>query len=376
MGLPADETFWVPDDVLAMYREAGARGKAGHDAWRQRHDEAGDVATAWDADWSGEGLDKVSDLLPAFDAGASMATRKASQQCVTALADAVPALMGGSADLTGNTGTKIDDVAHTASSPAGRQLFFGVREHAMAAAVVGAARHGGVIPFCGTFLVFADYMRPSVRLAAMSQAKCVFVWTHDSVGVGEDGPTHQPVEQVMSLRSIPGLRVIRPADATEVAGAWSLALTSDGPSALIFTRQDVPVLASTRREGVALGAYALDPVDQPDVTLIGTGSEVSLCVEAAARLADDGVTARVVSMPCWETFEGQSADARAAVIDPGIPAVSVEAGVTLGWARWADTTIGIDTFGASAPAARVLREYGITADHVVAAATRLLDDHD
>ena len=376
MGLPADETFWVPDDVLAMYREAGARGKAGHEAWRQRHHEAGDVAAAWDADWSGDGLNDVADLLPSFEAGASMATRKASQQCVTALADAVPALIGGSADLTGNTGTKIDEVAHTASSPAGRQLFFGVREHAMAAAVVGAAHHGGVLPFCGTFLVFADYMRPSVRLAAMSQAKCVFVWTHDSVGVGEDGPTHQPVEQVMSLRSIPGLRVIRPADATEVAGAWSLALASDGPTALILTRQDVPVLASTLREGVALGAYALEHVDQPDVTLIGTGSEVSLCVEAAARLAEDGVTARVVSMPCWETFEAQPPDAKAAVIDPAVPSVSVEAGVTLGWARWADTTIGIDTFGASAPAARVLREYGITADHVVAAATRLLDSQD
>jgi len=373
MGLPVDEAFWVPDDVLAMYREAGESGTTSRVEWQERLDGAGAARTAWERDWSADGADEGTDVLPVFEVGESIATRKASQRCITALADAVPALIGGSADLTGNTGTKIDDVIQSAESPAGRQIFYGVREHAMAAATVGAARHGGVIPLAGTFLVFADYMRPAVRLAAMSQAKCVFVWTHDSVGVGEDGPTHQPVEQVMSLRAIPGLRVIRPADATEVAGAWELALAADGPTALILTRQDVPVLAGTTREGVAVGAYALEAVDQPAITLIGTGSEVAVCVDAAARLAEQGVTARVVSMPCWESFDALPAEARAAVIDPTVPTVSVEAGVTLGWHRWADATIGIDAFGASAPGARVLREFGITADHVVAAATRLLD---
>lgn len=374
MDLPTDQAFWVPDEVLAMYRKAGARGAKVHETWKQRLVGAGEDRRLWDDDWSGRGLDRAPTVLPVFQSGESIATRKASQQCVTALAEAIPALVGGSADLTGNTGTEVDGVAHTAENPAGRQLYFGVREHAMAAATVGAARHGGVVPFCGTFLVFADYMRPSVRLAAMSQAKCVFVWTHDSVGVGEDGPTHQPVEQLMSLRAIPGLRVIRPADATEVAGAWALALASVGPSALILTRQGVPVLADTNAEQVAFGAYALRPVEQPDVTLVGTGSEVALCVEAAARLAEQGILARVVSMPCWEAFEAQRPEARAVVIDPEIPTVSVEAGVTLGWQRWADSSIGIDTFGASAPGSRVLRELGISVDHVVAAATELLGE--
>jgi transketolase len=376
MGLPANESFWVPDDVLTMYRDGGARGSAARQAWQDRLDGSGAERAQWDEDWSGRGLADHEDVLPTFEAGTSVATRKASQQCITALAGAVPSLIGGSADLTGNTGTKIDDVAQSADTPNGRQVYFGVREHAMAAATVGAARHGGVLPLCGTFLVFADYMRPSVRLAAMSNAKCVFVWTHDSVGVGEDGPTHQPVEQVMSLRAIPGLRVIRPADATEVAGAWRLALDADGPTALILTRQDVPVLPSTTVDGVATGAYVLDPVAEPDVILVGTGSEVSLCVEAAARLAEQGVAARVVSMPCWETFEEQQPEAKARVLDPSIPTVSVEAGVTLGWNRWADATIGIDTFGASAPASRVLREFGITTDHVVAAASRLVETED
>ena len=374
MGLPPNETFWVPDDVLAMYRTAGTRGAQVHQAWRQRLAGAGEDGQRWHDDWSGRGLDGIASVLPSFDAGESIATRKASQQCVSALASAVPGLVGGSADLTGNTGTEVDDVAHTADSPAGRQLYFGVREHAMAAATVGAARHGGVVPFCGTFLVFADYMRPAIRLAAMSRARCVFVWTHDSVGVGEDGPTHQPVEQVMSLRAIPDLQVIRPADATEVAGAWALALASDGPSALILTRQGVPVLADTDAQQVASGAYVLQPVDRPDVTLVGTGSEVAVCVDAATRLGEQGIQARVVSMPCWEAFQAQPAEARAAVVDPATPTVSVEAGVTLGWDRWADVSIGIDTFGASAPGGRVLRELGISADHVVAAATNLLEE--
>lgn len=373
MGLPTDETFHVPDAVRDLYRTAGARGAADHAAWQQRLDELGDRRAAWDAAQAGTGLAGWVDALPVFEADDSIATRKASQQCVTALGPVVPAFTGGSADLTGNTGTKIDDVAHSAAEPHGRQVYFGVREHAMGSALVGAALHGGVIPFGGTFLVFADYMRPALRLAAMSHAKAVFVFTHDSVGVGEDGPTHQPIEQVMSLRAIPGLNVIRPADATEVAGAWKTALETDGPTALILSRQNLPVLAATTGDGVAHGAYALNSVVDPDVILIGTGSEVSLCVEAETRLAEQGIAARVVSMPCWERFAALSPTAQAAVIDPGVPAVSIEAGVTLGWDRYASTTLGIDRFGASAPGSRVMQELGMTADNVVAAAQELVD---
>lgn len=373
MGLPADESFYVPDDVLAFYRAAGTRHVGEREAWEKRLASFPGDRAAWDSAWAGTGVDGWESALPSFEAGDSIATRKASQACVTALAEVVPGLLAGSADLTGNTGTKLDDVAHAAASPAGRQVNYGVREHAMAAAMVGAARHGGVIPFAGTFLVFSDYMRPSVRLAAMSGAKCIFVWTHDSVGVGEDGPTHQPVEQVMSLRTIPGLRVIRPADATEVVGAWKLALEADGPSALILSRQDLPVLADTSAADVAKGAYAINDVSSPDLLLVATGSEVATCVEAAERLGAAGVAARVISMPCWEAFDASTTADREALFSPGVPSVSLEAGVTLGWHRFADMPIGIDRFGASAPGEQVLQELGISVENVVATASGLLD---
>ena len=373
MGLPASESFWVPEDVSALYREAGQRAAPDRQAWEQRLEAFDGDRTAWDAGWARTGLDGWESSLPSFTPGSMVATRKASQQCVTALAEVVPGLIGGSADLTGNTGTLIDKVAQGFESPAGRQVYFGVREHAMAASLVGAARHGGVIPIGGTFLVFSDYMRPSVRLAAMSNAKCVFVWTHDSVGVGEDGPTHQPVEQIMSLRTVPNLRVIRPADATEVAGAWRLALASDGPTALILSRQDVPVLATTSADRVADGAYALNEVEDPDIILVATGSEVALCVEAEKRLAAEHVRVRVVSMPCWEQFEALPVEAQDAVIDPDVPVISVEAGVTLGWDRYADLPLGIDRFGASAPGDIVLDQLGINVDAVVDAAFDVLE---
>ncbi|MCL4129729.1 UNVERIFIED_CONTAM: hypothetical protein GTU68_013458 [Idotea baltica] len=254
----------------------------------------------------------------------------------------------------------------------GRQIYFGVREHAMGSTMVGAAKHGGVVPIGGTFLVFADYMRPPVRLAAMSEAKCVFVWTHDSLGVGEDGPTHQPVEQIMSLRAIPGLRVIRPGDAIETAGAWKLAMEHDGPSAMILSRQDLPVLASTDAEKVSRGGYAVIEASDPDLILIGTGSELAICVDAAEMLAADGVSVRVVSLPCWEAFETLPAAEQHAVIDPSKPRISIEAGVTLGWNRYADVCLGIDRFGASGPGAAVLDKFGMNTDNVLRAAKDLL----
>ena len=370
MGIP-DEPFWVPSDVLDMYRRAGRRGEARRLSWEQRLG-ASERAAEWQGAWSQRPRFDVDAVAGSFERGGEVATRKASQACVSAAA-ASGHLFGGSADLTGNTGTEIDETANDRSTPQGHQLYFGVREHAMGAALVGAARHGGMVPLGGTFLVFADYMRPAVRLAAMSRAKCVFVWTHDSLGVGEDGPTHQPVEQLMSLRAIPGLRVIRPADGPETAGAWHLALDSDGPSAIVLSRQNLPVLDGTDPHRVPDGAYAVVEAERPDVILIGTGSEVAVCVDAAAELAADGVEARVVSMPCWEAFEARSPDQQRAVIDPAVPRVSLEAGVTLGWHRWADVCVGVDRFGASAPGSVVLDKLGINPGAVVGAVRDLLD---
>jgi len=236
------------------------------------------------------------------------------------------------------------------------------------------ALHGGVLPVGGTFLVFSDYCRPSIRLAALSGAKVVYSFTHDSVGVGEDGPTHQPIEHIASLRAMPGLRVIRPADANETAAAWRIAVEHAGPTALILSRQDLPVLEGTAEGAVDRGGYALVAVDDPDVVLVGTGSEVALCVAAAELLARDGIQAQVVSLPSWELFTAQSESYQEAVLPPDAPTLAVEAGATLGWERWADDVVGIDRFGASAPGDRVMAELGFTPEQVAARARQLIDD--
>ncbi len=373
MGLPENESFWVPDAVLSNYREAGSRGSEARTEWEARV-AASDKADDWNTVWSGQTPADWDAVLPAFEPGDGIATRKASQSVLTALAAEMPGIMGGSADLTGNTGTKLADFGvNTLDTPEGRQIYFGVREHAMGAALVGMALHGGTVPLGGTFLVFSDYMRPAVRLAALSNAKAIFVWSHDSVGVGEDGPTHQPVEHIMSLRAIPGLRVIRPGDATETAGAWRLALESEGPTALILSRQGMPVLELTSVEGVQKGAYIVIDPDNPDVALVGTGSELSLCVESAAILADKGISARVVSMPCWEAFEDLTMDEQDEVLPPELPTVSVEAGITMGWDRYADLPIGIDRFGASAPGSTVLKNLGMSSSNIVDVVVDVLD---
>ena len=374
MGLP-DEPFHVPDDVLDLYRAAGRRGANARAEWQQRLATAEIDRAAWDAALTGGGVSGWEGNLPTWEVGASVATRKAGNACLQALLDVVPGLIGGGADLTGNTGTTIS--GHGVQGPGcpeGRQLFFGVREHAMGAICNGLALHGGMLPVNGTFLVFSDYMRGAVRLAALSGARNVFVWSHDSVGVGEDGPTHQPVEHAAALRAIPELRVIRPADANETAGAWRTIVDGDGPVALLLTRQDVPVLPGTDDHvAVARGGYVLaDPEDPPDVILIGTGSEVSVAMDAAATLTAAGRSVRVVSMPCMEDFAAQDRAYRASVLPVNIPTVSIEAGVTFGWDRWADRCIGIDRFGASAPGNRVMAELGITPEAIVAAAEDLL----
>ena len=294
-------------------------------------------------------------------------------KALTAAVPGVPGLTAGSADLTSNTGTQLGGASpFTPDDATGRQIHFGVREHAMGAVMNGLALHGGVLPVGGTFLVFSDYMRPAVRLAALMQTDVIYAWSHDSVGVGEDGPTHQPVEHVAALRAIPGLDVLRPADANETVYALEAAVETAGPAALILTRQNVPVLEGTSREGVRRGGYILRDVVDPALTLVATGSEVAVALAASELLAAEGHAARVVSLPSWSRFATLGRDERDAVIDPGLPSVGVEAQVTFGWHRWVDDVVGIDRFGASAPGDVVMERLGITPEAVADRARRLL----
>ncbi len=276
---------------------------------------------------------------------------------------ALPHVLAGAADLTGNTGAKLAGTsAFSATNRSGKQVYYGIREHAMGAALVGMALHGGVIPVGGTFFVFADYMRPSIRLAALSKARCVFVFSHDSVGVGEDGPTHQPVEHLASLRAIPGLQVIRPADPNETSAAWLAAVTHDGPTAIILSRQNVPAL--TDGSAVHPGAAIIHSTASPKATLIATGSELSVAMDASRILQNDGIDVNVVSMPSWERFASLTSAQQEAIIPRTLPRISVEAGSTFGWHHIATHCVGIDRFGASAPGNVVMEKLGITAAHV------------
>ncbi len=395
LGLPPDQTFWVPDDLLGYYRSAGRRGRDKREAWEKRLAAFEGDRQAYEACLAQGGVAGWGEALPTWEPGEKVATRKASGACLQAVADGVPGLIGGGADLTGNTGTVIKDHGvQTLDEPAGRQLYFGVREHGMGGVMNGMAAHGGVIPVGGTFFVFSDYMRPAVRLAAMSGYKVIFSFTHDSVGLGEDGPTHQPVEHLASLRAMPGLRFIRPADANETAVAWRIAIESAGPTALVLTRQNLPVLGGTAGAPVERGAYVLvdpdsdpDPDPEPDadsdaqpdegdpdVVLIGTGSEVAVCVEAAAQLAEGGIRARVVSMPSTGLFADQPDGYQDSVLPPEVPTLAVEAGASLGWDRWADDSVSLDRFGASAPGAVALVNLGFNADNVAERARQLVAD--
>ena len=382
LGLPAED-FSSPDDVVAFYREAGTRGRAAREEWEQRRAAFSKtepaMAAEFDACLEQRGLPGWEAKLPTWNAGEEVATRAACGKVVNAVIDVVPGLVVGSADLTGNTGMALDDTPTIATHQfGGRGVHYGIREHGMGAVMNGMAV-SSLMPAGGTFFVFSDYMRGAVRLAALSQYKTAFVWTHDSVGLGEDGPTHQPVEHLASLRAMPGLRLIRPADANEVSQAWRVHIDGDGPTALILTRQKVPVLAATAERapaGVPRGAYTLvdESGDGLDLVLLATGSEVSLCVEALELL--DGLSVRVVSMPSWDLFAAQSDEYREAVLPVDVPTLSVEAGSTFGWERYADDTVGIDHFGASAPGATVLAEFGFTPENVAARARALLENGD
>jgi transketolase len=371
MGIP-DEPFWAPEELVAAYRaHAAERGDALVQQWDQRFHAAPIDRAVWDTTWNATGLAGWEAGLPVFEQGESIATRVAIEKAFNASLDTVPSLVAGAADLTGNTGTKLTgQQAQSPQHPDGRQVYYGVREHAMGAAMVGMALHGGVLPAGGTFFVFLDYMRPAVRLAALSRAKVVFVFTHDSVGVGEDGPTHQPVEHLATLRAIPDLQVIRPADANETMAAWRATVEHDGPTALVLSRQNLRVC--TDGSAVATGAGIVQTATDPQVVIVATGSEVALAIDAAARLETTGVRAQVVSLPSWDRFEHQGDDFRATIFPSGVPVLSVEAATTFGWARWADRSIGIDRFGASAPGALALDRLGINLDRIVSVAHDLV----
>ena len=370
MGIP-DEPFWAPTDVVEQYRShAFARGADLLSAYDTAIVHA-EGKHGFELCWADPSGDAVAASMPDFAADSTLATRQAIQQCIEASASVLPGLLIGSADLTGNTGVKVKSVgAQSKHLPTGQQVYFGIREHAMGAAMVGMALHGGTIPVGGTFFVFADYMRPAIRLAALSKARVIFVFTHDSVGVGEDGPTHQPIEHLASLRVIPGLQVIRPADSNETKVAWECALTYQGPTALVLSRQSLPI--TTNGDAVRFGAETISATPEPNVILVGTGSEVSVCVGAAKLLTESGTRVNVVSMPSFDRFEQQPAQYRTTVFPPNVPVVSVEAGVTFGWSQYADVSVGIDRFGASAPGSIVLKKLGISAENVAEHARALL----
>ena len=371
MGIP-NEPFWAPSDLVSQLRaHAKTRGAELLSAYDSTVAHA-EGKHGFDQCWSVPDADVVASLMPTFAPDSTLATRQAIQQCIEASASALPGLIIGSADLTGNTGVKVKSVgAQSKQLPTGQQVYFGIREHAMGAAMVGMALHGGTIPVGGTFFVFADYMRPAIRLAALSKARVIFVFTHDSVGVGEDGPTHQPVEHLASLRVIPGLQVIRPADSNETKVAWECALTYDGPTALVLSRQSLPI--TTDGDAVRYGAETVVETSNPQVVLVGTGSEVSVCVAAAKLLQASGVNANVVSMPSFDRFAQQASKYRQTVFPQNIPVLSVEAGVTFGWSQYADASVGIDRFGASAPGSTVMSKLGISHENVAERARELVN---
>ncbi|RMG78681.1 MAG: transketolase [Chloroflexi bacterium] len=387
LGWPTDEPFFIPHDALAHFREAVTNGANAESEWQKVfngwREAYPDLAREWDNAFNNKLPEGWERDLPQFDDSKAIATRNASGEALNAIAKHVPTMIGGDADLAGSTKTLIKGAEHTGKGkPAARNVRFGVREHGMGAIVNGLALHGGIIkPYSATFLTFSDYMRGAVRLGALMDIPTVYVFTHDSIGLGEDGPTHQPVEHFMALRTIPNLYVFRPADANETVGAWRAAMTLKHPAALIFTRQGVPVLADNAEgihEGVAHGGYILaDTADKPEIILLATGSEVHIALEAFDRLVSEGIAARVVSLPCWELFEEQDEAYREQVLPTDVTArVSIEAGVTLGWERYVGSegiAIGVNQFGASAPYERIYEEYGLTAERVIAAAKQLLD---
>jgi transketolase len=353
---------------LGTDREAEWRVR--FEAYRSAHPELAAELEAWMSGQAGA----FEAALPVFTAADKLATREASGKTLNAIANAVPNLIGGSADLAGSNNSDIKGAGDFSALETGRNFHFGVREHGMGAILNGMALHGGLRPYGATFLQFADYMRGSIRLAALMGLPVIYLFTHDSIGLGEDGPTHQPVEHLAALRAIPNLDVIRPCDACETAEAWRAALQrKDGPTALILSRQKLPTVSEGKAAGLQRGAYVLADAPSPQVQLVATGSEVALALEAMKALAAGNIAARVVSMPSWERFAALPMAERDAVLLPGVKTLSIEAAATFGWARWADASVGLDTFGASAPAEVLFEKFGFTAANVTARAKELLN---
>jgi transketolase len=386
LALDPDRAFHVPDEVYERFREHAERGARARGAWSERFEayrnEYPELAEDLERALTRQLPDDWDRELPSWDPGLSIPTRQAGSDMLNRLAERVPEMIGGGADLATSSKTIIkQDKDFDGASGTGRNVHFGVREHAMGAIANGLAYHGGCRPFVSTFLAFSDYMRTPIRLAALDQLPIVAIWTHDSIGVGEDGPTHQPIEHVASLRLIPELAVFRPADGNETVSAWLWAMRHTGPAAFVLTRQAVPVLPGTlerSREGVARGAYVLAEAenDAPQAIIIATGSEVHLAMEARDALAAEGIPVRVVSMPCHELFAQQDPEYRDRVLPPEVEArVSIEAGVVTGWERWVGDrgiALGLNRFGASAPAQVLMEELGITAERVAGAVRELV----
>jgi transketolase len=401
LGWPTMDKFYLPEEAVAFFREAIGKGTQSEQEWQHKfaayQKEFPKEATEFETIRGGKlPANWAADLPKWMPTDKPIATRAAGGEVLNALAKNIPNIIGGSADLNPSTRTALKGLGDFQPAEfggpgtlgavggvwgrAGRNVAFGVREHAMGAAVNGMAAHGGVLPYSATFMVFSDYMKPAIRLGALTQHKVIYVFTHDSIGVGEDGPTHEPIEQLVGLRAIPGLTVIRPADATETAEAWAFAIQHDGPTLMALTRQNVPHLdrGKAKDPGVIKGAYILSEADggSPEMILIGTGSEVSLCMKAQAALKAEGVKARVVSMPSWSLFEAQPPAYQESVLPSRVrKRVTVEAGSTIGWHRWAGdegVSIGVDRFGASAPGDLVMKNLGFTEDHVVAEALGLI----
>ena len=386
LGLPEDQSFYVPSELDELRQQIRSRGAEAEADWNRRFQtyasEFPELAKRWEefhADQLPEGWDAA---MKPFEAGKALATRQSSGKVIQQFASSIGNLLGGSADLAPSTMTWMDGVAaHDADHPEGRNFHFGIREHGMGAVINGMLLHGGVRGFCATFFVFSDYMRPSVRLAALCGLPAIYVWTHDSIGLGEDGPTHQAVEHLAALRAIPNLWVMRPGDANEVLESWKVALQSKrSPVALVLSRQPVPTFDRSvfaASEGVQRGAYVLLEAEggSPRCILIGTGSELQHCVQARDLLQAEGVPTRVVSMPCWELFEQQTSDYRQQVLPSAARRVAVEAGCSFGWHRWvgeSGATVCVDTFGASAPWQTNMEKFGFTAENVAKVAREAL----
>jgi transketolase len=389
LGADPDKDFFVPDEVYAHMSQL-ERGAALETAWNEQFKRWSiafpEARGDWDLAWSGEAKPGWQQALPVFESGegSAVATRDANHRVMQALEPYTPTMIGGSADLAESVRTEFPGAGVFAATHSGRNIAFGVREHSMGGIVNGIALHGGMVkPYGSTFLIFSDYMRPAIRLSALGSVPALWIYSHDSIGVGEDGPTHQPIEHYMTLRAIPNLWFVRPGDANEVAYAWKVALErKDGPIVLALTRQKLPVLDRSElaaASGVERGAYVLWQADEtklPELILIATGSELSPALEAAKALLGEGVHSRVVSMPCWELFELQSEEYRESVLPAAVSArLSVEAGISLGWQRWVGdhgASVAIDHFGASAPGDELMERFGFTGENVAAQARALL----